>query len=68
MDDPCPTTMTSFITDIATPPLCPHKSNQALFPAYGSPTCLTVITLFSSPLPHDLGALCAFPPPSMQMG
>lgn len=37
---PCTATMTSFMRDRPTLPLCPHEY-QILFPVSGSPTCLT---------------------------
>lgn len=69
MEGPCTTTMTSFVTDIATLPLCPCESSQAASCKWISHLSRRQFPLFLlSPLPHDSGALCVPPPASMQVG
>lgn len=59
MGDPYRATMSFFVTDVPTLPLCLHESHQALFPASGSSTCLTGSSLSFSPLLRK--PLCSSP-------
>lgn len=60
MGDPYRATVSSFITDMPTLPLCLRESHQALFPASGSSTCLTGSSLSVSP-PLLKKPLCSSP-------